>query len=157
MKQKTWTTYTVWILMTEAVGGLSGWLTRDGTAIFSETVRQPPLSPPGWVFPIAWGILYALMGIGMARISLTPPSIQRTKARTLYWVQLAVNFLWSPIFFGLQAYVLAFLWLVLLWVLVLIMIRAFRKLDPLAANLQIPYQLWLTFAAYLSFGVWILN
>ena len=157
MKQKTWTTYAFWILLTEAVGGLSGWLTRDGTAIFNETVSQPPLSPPGWVFPIAWGILYALMGIGMARISLTPPSAQRTKARTLYWVQLAVNFLWSPIFFGLQAYGLALIWLVFLWVLVLIMVRAFRKLDPLAANLQIPYQLWLTFAAYLSFGVWILN
>ena len=75
----------------------------------------------------------------------------------LFITQLVVNFFWSLIFFNAQAYGFAFLWLLLLWVLVLAMILIFRNIDPLAAYLQIPYLLWLTFAAYLNLGVWFLN
>lgn len=157
MNKQPWKTYAFWILLSEAVGALSGWLTREGARTFSETVMQPPLSPPAVLFPIVWGILYALMGIGAARIRMTPPSDDRNKGINLFIAQLVVNFFWSLIFFNLQAYGLAFLWLVLLWVLVFLMIRTFRKVDPLAAKLQIPYLLWLTFAGYLSFGVWYLN
>ena len=157
MNKQPWKTYAFWILLSEAVGALSGWLTREGARTFSETVMQPPLSPPAVLFPIAWGILYALMGIGAARIRMTPPSDDRNKGINLFIAQLVVNFFWSLIFFNLQAYGLAFLWLVLLWVLVFLMIRTFRKVAPPAAKLQIPYLLWLTFAGYLSFGVWYLN
>ena len=97
------------------------------------------------------------MGIGAAQVSLTPSSPERSRSLNLVVIQLVVNFFWSLIFFNAQAYGFAFLWLLLLWVLVLLMILAFRKVDPLAALLQIPYLLWLTFAAYLSFGVWYLN
>lgn len=157
MNKQPWKTYAFWILLSEAVGALSGWLTREGARTFSETVMQPPLSPPAVLFPIVWGILYALMGIGAARIRMTPPSDDRNKGINLFIAQLVVNFFWSLIFFNLQAYGLAFLWLVLLWVLVFLMIRTFRKVAPPAAKLQIPYLLWLTFAGYLSFGVWYLN
>ena len=157
MKLRNWKTYAFWILITEAVGGLSAWLTRDGTDIFNATITQPPLSPPAIVFPIVWGILYALMGIGAARIYLSAPSPERSKALNLYFTQLIVNFFWSLIFFNTQRFGFAFFWLLLLWVLVLWMILSFRKVDPLAAWLQIPYLLWLTFAAYLNFGVWYLN
>lgn len=157
MNKQPWKTYAFWILLSEAVGALSGWLTQEGARTFSETVVQPPLSPPAVLFPIVWGILYALMGIGAARIRMTPPSDDRNKGINLFIAQLVVNFFWSLIFFNLQAYGLAFLWLVLLWVLVFLMIRTFWKVDPLAAKLQIPYLLWLTFAGYLSFGVWYLN
>ena len=157
MNKQPWKTYAFWILLSEAVGALSGWLTREGARTFSETVMQPPLSPPAVLFPIVWGILYALMGIGAARIRMTPPSDDRNKGINLFIAQLIVNFFWSLIFFNLQAFGLAFLWLVLLWVLVFLMIRTFWKVDPLAAKLQIPYLLWLTFAGYLSFGVWYLN
>lgn len=146
-----------WILLTEAVGALSGWLTRDGSQSFREAVAQPPLSPPAILFPIVWGILYALMGISAARIRLSAPSEKKNSGMNLFIAQLVVNFFWSLIFFNLQAYGLAFLWLVLLWGLVFLMIRAFSSVDPFAAKLQIPYLLWLTFAAYLSFGVWYLN
>lgn len=149
--------YVFWILLTEAVGLLSGWLSREGTAIFSESVVQPPLSPPALLFPFVWAVLYALMGISAARISLLPASPLRTGGLRLYIAQLTVNFFWSLIFFNLQAYGFAFLWLLLLWALVLRMILVFRRLDPTAARLQIPYLLWLTFAAYLNFGVWYLN
>lgn len=157
MKNKPWKTYVFWILLAEAVGGLSGWLTRDGSRAFNETVLQPPLSPPAIVFPIVWGILYALMGISAARVRMSPDSRERNAGINLFIAQLVVNFFWSLIFFNLRSYGFAFVWLLLLWVLVLCMILTFRKADPLAAKLQVPYLLWLTFAAYLNLGVWYLN
>ena len=149
--------YGFWILLAEAVGGISGWLTREGTQYYNSSVTQPPLSPPALVFPIVWGILYLLMGISAARVNLAPASTDRSRGLNLFVLQLAVNFLWSPIFFNLRAYGFAFLWLLLLLVLVLLMILSFRKTDPKAAKLQIPYLIWLTFAAYLNLGVWYLN
>ena len=143
--------------MSEGIGFLSGILSRSGAAAFGETVQQPPLSPPAFLFPIVWTVLYALMGIGAARISLAPPSPARSRSLNLFIAQLIVNFFWSLIFFNAKAYGLAFLWLLLLCVLVLRMILSFRRVDPVAALLQIPYLLWLTFAAYLSYGVWMLN
>ena len=156
MKGK-WKSSFFWILLAEAVGGFSGWLTREGTKIYQQTVKQPPLSPPGWVFPVVSPILYALMGISAARIYRNPPSRERSRGLNLFIAQLAVNFFWSPIFFNLQAFGLAFFWLLMLWGLVLLMILTFRKTDPSAAKQQIPYLLWLTFAAYLNLGVWYLN
>lgn len=146
-----------WILLAEAVGALSGWLTREGTQIYAQTIVKPPLSPPGWVFPVVWAILYALMGIGAAKVYQAPASKTRSMGLNLFITQLVVNFFWSPIFFNLQTFGFALLWLLLLWGLVLWMILVFRKVKPLAAKLQIPYLLWLTFAAYLNFGVWYLN
>lgn len=143
--------------MAEGIGGLSGWLTRDGSRAFNETVIQPPLSPPAFLFPIVWGILYALMGISAARVSQTVSSPERSKGLNLFIVQLVLNFFWSLIFFNAEAYGFAFLWLLLLWAVVLIMILQFRRVDELAAKLQIPYLIWLTFAAYLNLGVWYLN
>lgn len=126
-------------------------------AVYEQTVLQPPLSPPGSLFPIVWTVLFALMGISAARIYLSPASSLRSLGLNLFIAQLAVNFFWSPIFFQRQAFGFAFLWLLLLWSLVLWMVLTFRKTDTLAASLQIPYLLWLTFAAYLNFGVWYLN
>ena len=157
MKKPTWKTYAFWIVLAEAVGALSGWLTRKGVKIYNATVEQPPLSPPSIVFPIVWGILFALMGIGAARIYLSPASKARSRSLLLFLVQLAFNFFWSIIFFNLQAFGFAFLWLIALWILILLMIMSFRKVDQPAAWLQIPYLLWVTFAAYLNFGVWRLN
>lgn len=157
MKKANWKTYAVWIVLAEAVGGLSGWLTREGTKIYNATVQQPPLSPPSIVFPIVWGILFVLMGIGAARIYASPASDARSRSLLLFFIQLAFNFFWSIIFFNLQNFGFALLWLIALWVLILRMILSYRKVDPLAAWLQVPYLLWVTFAAYLNFGVWLLN
>ena len=157
MKTRNRNTYAFWILLSLGTGILSGWLTREGTARFSETAVQPPLSPPAILFPIVWTILYLLMGISAARVSLTPPSRERSRGLNLFVAQLIVNFFWSPIFFNARAYGFALLWLLLLWVLVGLMILSFRKTDPAAALLQIPYLIWLTFAAYLNAGVWYLN
>ena len=157
MKQNARRTYVFWILLSEAIGLLSGILSRAGTASFRTTVQQPPLSPPAALFLIVWTILYVLMGISVARISLTPPSTIRSRSLNIFVIQLAVNFFWSLIFFNAKAYGFSFFWLLLLWGLVFGMILLFRQIDSVAAALQIPYLLWLTFAAYLSYGVWKLN
>lgn len=152
-----WKFFALFIGLTEAVGALSGFLTRDGMNYFMENVAQPPLSPPGWVFPVVWGLLYALMGFGAGRIWLSPASRDREKGLNLYVAQLVVNFFWSLIFFNARSYGFALLWLILLWVLVLWMILTFRRADRTAAWLQLPYLAWLTFAAYLNWGIWRLN
>lgn len=157
MKEHKWIPYVLWILFTEAVGFLSGWLTRQGSELYSETIVKPPLSPPAMVFPIVWGILFVLMGIGAARIYLAESSPARTRSLRIFLLQLAFNFFWSILFFNFQAFGLALIWLLILWGLILWMIFSFRQVDPPAAWLQVPYLLWVTFAAYLNFGVWRLN
>lgn len=157
MKQKNWKVYAFWIGLSLGVGALSGLLSRPGMEGFQETVAQPPLSPPAILFPIVWTVLYTLMGISAARIWLTEPSELRSRSINLFIAQLVVNFFWSLIFFDARSFPLAFLWLLLLWGLVAWMIITFRKIDSRAALLQVPYLLWVTFAAYLSAGVWVLN
>ena len=147
----------IWIILSEAVGGLSGWLTRNGTQIYKTEVVKPPLTPPSIVFPIVWAVLFALMGIGAARIYLAPASAARARSLKLFFLQLLFNFFWSILFFNLQRYGLALVWLVILWVLILCMALSFRSSDKLAMRLQIPYLLWVAFAAYLNLGVWLLN
>ena len=157
MNKPTAKQYALFIGLSEAAGLLSGLLSREGTALYSQMADKPPLSPPGWVFPVVWTVLYALMGISAAKIWAAPKSQARSRGLNLFISQLIVNFFWSPIFFNARAYGLAFFWLLLLWVLVLLMILQFRKVDKTAAVLQLPYLLWLTFAAYLSWAVWQLN
>lgn len=157
MKQIPWKTYLFWGLLAEALGGLSGWLTRDGARQYAETITLPPFSPPGIVFPIVWTVLFALMGIGAARVWLAAPSAQRTRSLRLFFAQLGFNFFWSIFFFNLQAYGFALVWLVVLWVLILWMLLSFYRVDPLAGWMQLPYLLWVAFAGYLNLGVWILN
>ena len=157
MRNKNWKSYLFWISLAEIVGIIAGLLSQNGMKDFQTQITQPPLSPPPLLFPIVWSILYALMGISAARISLSQPSQVRSLGLNLFVVQLSVNFLWPFFFFNLQAYGFAILWLILLWLLVAAMIYVFQKADTAAAILQIPYLLWLSFALYLNIGVWLLN
>jgi len=143
--------------LSEAVGGLSGFLTREGMKAYSIFVKKPPLTPPDIVFPIVWTILFALMGIGAARVWMKGPSGDRTRATAVFFLQLAVNFSWTMVFFGYHAFGAALAVIALLWILILFMIFSFKKLDKFAAYLQIPYLLWVSFAAYLNAAVWLLN
>lgn len=121
-----------------------------------KNINLPPLSPASIVFPIVWSILFILMGISSYLICVSRNS-DRKKALWIYAVQLVLNFIWSPIFFGLNMYLLAFFDLVLLWIAVLWMIIEFYKINKVSAWLQIPYILWLTFAGYLNFAIFLLN
>ena len=157
MKLKRWKPYVFSAGIALLIGTLSGLLSRGGMMAYELTVMKPVLTPPGWLFPVVWSILYILMGISSAKIWLADDSPERKKSLNLYVAQLIVNFFWSLIFFNAQAFGLAVIWLLLLWILVFLMIRQFYKVDTQAALLQIPYLIWLTFAAYLSIGVWLLN
>ena len=156
MKNK-WKIYAFWIALSEVVGIIAGLLIRNGVEIYGLTVNKPPLSPPDWVFPVVWTILYALMGISAARVWLAEDSQEKSRSISLFIAQLAVNFFWPLFFFNLQAYGFASLWLILLWVLVFLLIFNTRRVDMLASWLLIPYLIWLTFAIYLNFGVYLLN
>ena len=139
------------------VGGVSALLTKNSMMAF-EQVAQPPLSPPAWLFPVVWTILYALMGISSYMILASDSgNEEKGEAIRLYAYQLLVNFLWPTFFFNFEWYLFSFLWLVLLWILVFFMIRKFYEMNRLAAYMNISYLIWLTFAAYLNIGVWWLN
>ena len=148
-------TYAVSIAVAVGVGSLSALLTSGSMDIYSS-LETPPLSPPSIAFPIVWTVLFTLMGISAARVFIAN-EYKWNNALTVYAVQLAVNFLWSIIFFNIRALLIAFLWLILLLVLIIIMIKGFYKYDKPAAYLQIPYLLWVTFAGYLNFGIYWLN
>lgn len=157
MNMKKWKPYLISALIALAVGGLSALLSKAGMEIYNEEAVKPVLSPPMWLFPVVWSILYALMGTSAARVWMQELGQARSRGLNLYVAQLIVNFFWSLLFFNAQAYGFAALWLLLLWLLVIAMILSFRKTDILAAKLQIPYLLWLTFALYLNISVWQMN
>lgn len=140
-----------------AVGGLSAWLTRDGMKSF-EALYKPALTPPGWVFPAAWTVLYLLMGLASYQVITTPASPERRRraVRSYLW-QLLINGLWPLLFFGAELFGAAALWLVGLLALSVLCALRFQAIRESAGKLLLPYLLWLCFALYLNLGVWLLN
>ena len=152
---KHWKVYLISILVALAVGGLGTWFTSGGLETYQEVIK-PALTPPSSVFPIVWNILYILMGVSFARVLLQGAGNQKT-AIIIYGAQLLANFIWSILFFGMDLYCIAFLWLIVLWILILAMVVSFYRVDPLAGVLQVPYLLWVGFAGYLNLMICLLN
>lgn len=150
--------YIISVAIALGVGALAALLTRESMNIYEE-INTPPLSPPGFLFPVVWTVLYILMGISSARVYVKgkEDGVSVSSALRVYALQLAVNFFWSLIFFNMRAFLFAFIWLLFLWVLIIIMIRKFYEIDKPSAYLQIPYFLWVTFAAYLNLAIFLLN
>ncbi len=139
------------------VGGAAGLLTMNSMEAF-EALNQPPLSPPGWLFPVVWTVLYVLMGIASYLVSVSDaPQEEKTRALWTYGIQLAFNFLWPIAFFNLKWYLFAFLWLVILWILILITALRFGRIRKPTGYLLVPYLLWVAFAGYLNLGIYLLN
>ena len=142
------------LLIPVAVGSISALISRIPGRYAG--MQQPPFSPPAIVFPIVWTALYILMGISAYMISRSEDA-RKSRALSVYALQLFFNFFWSILFFRFSWYLPAFFWLAAMIVLILIMIFRFFQIKPLAAYLQIPYLFWCLFAAYLNFGVYWLN
>lgn len=138
-----------------AVGGLAALITRDNMSVY-EAIVKPPFAPPPILFPIAWTILYVLMGVSAYMIDEAPYE-ERSAAKSVYYLQLVVNFFWPILFFNKRVFLISFIWLVLLWGLIIIMIYRFYQINRTAALLQIPYGLWVTFAGVLNFSIYWLN
>lgn len=149
-----WKKLAICLLIPLGVGGLSAFLTRDSMESF-EMLKNPPLSPPGWLFPVVWTILYLLMGY--ASYLVLTSGKPDTSAIFAYGAQLIFNFFWTIFFFNQQMYLFSFLWLVILWFLILATAIRFSRNTKLAGYLLIPYLIWVAFAGYLNFGVYLLN
>ena len=143
------------LLISLGTGGLAALFTGNSME-FYQSLKQPPLSPPGWVFPLAWTILYSLMGVA-AYLVWMRDSTGRNGALFFYGLQLIFNFVWPLLFFNARAYRASLIWLLLLWVLILITTARFFQETKAAGWLMIPYLLWVAFAGYLNAGVWLLN
>lgn len=145
------------ILVPLLAGIVATLITKDGMQTYAM-LEKPEFSPPAIVFPIVWTVLYILMGISSYLILTSGASKAKTeKALMLYWYQLAVNFLWPTFFFNFEWYLFSFVWILILWVLVLLLILSCLKVDKRAALLNVPYLIWLTFAAYLNLAIWWMN
>ena len=153
MKTRNIDPFIIALLIPLAVGAVSSLI--SGT-MMAPTFIQPSFSPPGYLFPIVWTILYILMGISSYLVYMSD-SPAKPAALLVYAIQLVFNFFWTILFFRFSLYGLAFLWLLTLIGLIAIMIYLFSKIRPTAAYLQLPYLLWCLFAAYLNFAVYMLN
>lgn len=152
--RKRWPALAVILLVTLGGGALVGFLTRDSMSVYQQ-ITTPSFAPPGWLFPVAWSLLYAAMSVSLLLVIRRDP-LNRGFI-VLYALQLLVNLVWPFIFFTMQAFGLAFWWLILLLALVIwLMVRAF-SITPAAGWLLVPYAAWCAFAAVLSFAVARLN
>ena len=152
-----WKKLLVCIALPLIIGGISGFITMGAMEDF-EALSKPPLSPPGWLFPVVWGILYTLMGIASYLVITSGgPAQQINSAIAVYAIQLIFNFFWSIFFFNFGFYYFSFAWLIALWLLIIVTLILFSRLSNAAGYLIIPYLLWVSFAAYLNLGVAILN
>lgn len=157
MKKRSVVDLLLFIVSAELAGVLSA-LLSGGFGDFYVKYEKPFLLPPSWLFPVVWTVLYALMGISAYLVSSSDADESAKKrALTVYWAQLAVNFLWSIVFFRFEMLWGAVAVIIVLIALIIAMISEFKKLSPAAAYINIPYLLWTLFAAYLTIAVAVMN
>lgn len=135
------------------IGGIVGLIISS--SIDYNSLEKPFLAPPSIVFPIVWTILYILMGVSYG--ILKSKNLTNSEINWIYYIQLAVNSLWSIFFFLAKWRLFSFIWIIALAVLIIIMILKFYNKNKVAGLLQIPYLLWVLFASYLNISIYILN
>ncbi|AWW00989.1 TspO protein [Arcticibacterium luteifluviistationis] len=147
MVMKKIITFLICLIIPLAVGGISGFATVTGIESWYSTINKPFFNPPNWIFAPMWTTLYAIMGVGLYLIWQSPKSESRKNALIVFGIQLALNFLWSFLFFYFESPGIALIEISVLWIAILMMIVFFRKVNITAGNLQIPYLLWVSFAS----------
>lgn len=149
----------IFVVICLAVGYLSSIVTKSSVETWYPTLKKPSFNPPNWAFPIAWTTLYIFMGIAAGlvwdKIEIKKEEVQ--KALLFFFIQLALNALWSILFFGLKNPMLALVEIVLLWLIIYETFMKFNKIDKIAGYLFIPYLFWVTFAIILNANIWWLN
>lgn len=145
------------ILLPLSIGAISGIATSSGINNWFMELNKPFFNPPNYVFGPVWTLLYLLMGISHFLILESSSGDIKRKAVIIFSIQLILNFFWSFLFFKFQLIGFAFFEIILIWISILVMIRTFYKIKPLAAWLQIPYLLWVSFASALNGTIWWLN
>ena len=150
-----WKKLIYYIAVPLAVGAAAALLSREGMKML-DAVIKPPLTPPAWLFPLCWTVLYVLMGVASYLVAVSDDDL-RGNALVFYGVQLNLNFFWPLLFFNLAAYLFSFIWLVILWTIILATMLKFYKISERAGDLMLPYILWVTFAGYLNFGIYMLT
>jgi tryptophan-rich sensory protein len=158
LKQGWWKIALVAVIVIEAIGSLSGWVSNSGFGNgWFDALQKPSFMPPGWAFGVVWPILYAMLGIAVAMIIAAPPSDRRRLALTLFFVQLALNFAWSPLFFALHDIRLAKYVIFLMAIIAAAAAGQFFRIRRAAGLLMVPYLCWLIFAATLNSTIDALN
>jgi len=156
--RNSWRVAVACVVAIELLGGISGWLSNSGYGNgWFDALQKPSFMPPGWTFGVVWPILYALLGISVAMILAEPASPRRQAALTLFFIQLALNFAWSPIFFAGHDIVLANVVIFVMAVVTAVAARLFLKMRKAAGLLMVPYLAWLVFAATLNSTIQSLN
>lgn len=145
------------LLLPLFVGGVSGYATASGINDWYVTLNKPSFNPPNYLFGPVWTFLYFLMGISVFIIWRSNLGRKRAEALKVFAIQLTLNFLWSFLFFKFKLIGVAFAEILLIWFTIVLMIVVFRRVHKVAAYLQIPYLLWVTFAALLNGAIWWLN
>jgi tryptophan-rich sensory protein len=141
-----------------AVGGLSGFATARGVATWYPTLIKPPFNPPAWIFGPVWTVLYIMMGVSAFLVWRQGFATEGVRlALTVFAVQLALNGLWSILFFGMQAPGWALVEIGALWLAIVLTIVLFWRVSPTAGILLLPYWAWVSFATVLNASLWWLN
>ena len=157
-REDWWKIAVVTVIAIEVLGGASGWLSNSGYGnAWFDALQKPSFMPPGRAFGIIWPILYALIGVAVAMFIAKPPSPRRQAALTLYFIQLVLNFAWSPIFFAGHDIVLAKIVIFVMAAVAALAARQFLKIRKAAGLLMVPYLAWLVFAATLNSTIENLN
>lgn len=137
-------------------GVLGSFFTVSSIPTWYTTLNKPSFSPPNWVFGPVWTLLYILMGISLYLVWASKSKVKQN-ALNLFFVQLGLNALWSIVFFGLHSPFLALLTIVALWAMIFLTIQAFLKINKISGRLLVPYLVWVSFATYLNYSIWVLN
>ena len=157
MKIKIIIPFIICLIIPLIIGGISGFITSNEIGTWYTTLKKPTFNPPNYLFGPVWTLLYILMGISLYMIWESPKSKERKKALKVFSLQLFFNFWWSILFFSFHLLFVAVIDILLLWIYIIYMIKLFKEVKPLAAFINIPYLLWVSFATVLNISIWWLN
>ncbi len=157
MYMKNWQKFWLAVIGCELVGIIGAFFTTEAIPTWYASLNKPPFSPPNYLFGPVWTLLYFLMAVSFYLLWIKKENKKVMEAKNYFLIQLAVNFVWSPVFFGLQSPEMALVVILVMWWLILMTIRKFYALSPIASYLLVPYLLWVSFATVLNFSIAILN